>query len=121
MVALKPKVRTELEDVELDGEIVVYDPRSRVVRHLNHSAAVIYDFFDGERTMREIAVEIAEAYGMPPDEIEKQVRGVHRGLRKLGLLEPTAPTGDSDGVGAVEVEADNDERDRIRVEVPRTS
>jgi hypothetical protein len=55
--ALHP--RDDLATVALDGELVVYDPRTHELHHLNASAALVWQHCDGRRTVDDIAAAIA--------------------------------------------------------------
>src|SRR5262245_36344371 len=119
--------------LDIDGEAVLYNPNDEVLHYLNHSAALVLDLCDGETTMREMADAISDVYEMPVEEIEPQVRAVVRDLRSRGVLLPTreprssgngaAPDAPSEAAHASTSNgaADTDERQLIRMEVPRTS
>jgi PqqD family protein of HPr-rel-A system len=87
VAAIKPKTREDLAVVELDGEAVIYDEESSNLHHLNSTATLIFDLCDGTATIKEFAAEIADAYGQPREEVERQVRAVIRQFRTAGLLE----------------------------------
>lgn len=88
MVApIKPRVRDDLTAAELDGEAVVYDDRTGEVHHLNPTATVIYSLCDGTSTIRKMSSELAGAFAVPADEVERQVRALLRQFRKAGLLD----------------------------------
>ena len=87
MAALKPKARTDLPTVELDGELVIYDEHGKGLHHLNPTATVVYRCFDGQSTVREITDDIAEVSGLPPDRVERQVRRLLKDFREQGLIE----------------------------------
>ncbi len=84
---IRPKVRTDLAVVELDGEAVIYDPDGGGLHHLNPTATVIFSVCDGTATVKELAADIGKAFRMSPQEIERQVRALLRELRRGGLLE----------------------------------
>lgn len=84
--AIKPKIRDDLASAELDGEAVIYDERSGELHHLNPTATIIFSLCDGATTVREMSGEIAGAFGVPADEVERQVRTLLRQFRKAGLL-----------------------------------
>jgi hypothetical protein len=111
MAALKPQVRSDLDIAEVDGEAVVYDPRTQELHYLNYSAALVFGFCDGTVTAGEIASGIADAYEVPADEVRQQVDGLLRDIRRKKLL----VTGS--GQEAAETV---DARERIRMEVPRS-
>lgn len=86
MAAIKPRVRDDLAAAELDGEAVIYDERSGDLHHLNPTATIIFSMCDGTSTVREMSGEIAGAFGVPADEVERQVRALLKELRGAGLL-----------------------------------
>jgi PqqD family protein of HPr-rel-A system len=93
VAAARPRVRKDLTVVELDGEAVVYDERSGELHHLNPTATLIFGFLDGTVTVRDLAVDVADAFGVPADEVESQIRALIRRFRALGLLNGTPAEG----------------------------
>ena len=114
MPVTRPLARTDLEMVELDGEAVIYDRRTKDLHYLNQSSALVFDLCDGATTMKEMAVAIADVYQVVLGGVERQVRGTVRELRKRGLL-----TGK--GEPAERQEEETDRRERVRMDVPRSS
>jgi PqqD family protein of HPr-rel-A system len=92
MALVKPKVRDGLTVVELDGEAVIYDEETTELHLLNPTATIVFGLCDGTGTMREMAVDISEAFGVPVGEVEAQVRTLIRQFRKVELLEPSSPS-----------------------------
>jgi PqqD family protein of HPr-rel-A system len=88
--ATKPRVRKDLTVVELDGEAVVYDERTGDMHHLNPTATLVFGLCDGTATGRELAQDLAGAYGQPVDEVVQQVQVLLRQFRKAKLVETTA-------------------------------
>lgn len=86
MAAMKPRVRDDLEMIEIDGEIVVYDPGTRSLHHLNPTATVVLSQLDGSATVKEVARDLAAAYQVPADEMQRQIRVLIRQFRHMGLL-----------------------------------
>jgi PqqD family protein of HPr-rel-A system len=84
--AARPRVRADLTVVVLDGEAVVYDEVSGELHHLNASATMVFELLDGTSTIRQLAADVADAVGRPPQEIESQIRKLVRQFRQLGLL-----------------------------------
>ncbi|SRR6266705_1052011 len=126
-IASKPKVREDLDVVELDDELVLYDPVRDDVHYLNPAAAIVFQLCDGSATVREVAGEIAQPLGIPEKRIERQVRTLLKELRKVGLLEgsleliqaPKSPpdhraTEPADPAEAAGHEHEQDEREHIR-------
>jgi hypothetical protein len=112
---VKPLARTDVDVAEIDGEAVVFDPRTLQAHYLNHSAALVFGLCDGETTIFDMAEAIADVYEMPDDEVEGQVRSLLRDLRTFGVLEgKNAPSEMAQEAGA-------DERGLIRIKVPPSS
>jgi Coenzyme PQQ synthesis protein D (PqqD) len=85
---VKPCVREDLTVVELDGEAVVYDEDRGDLHRLNPTATIVFGLCDGTSTITQMSSDISEAFGVPPDEVERQVRSLIRAFRKARLLEP---------------------------------
>jgi hypothetical protein len=86
MPQVKPRARDDLTVVELDGEAVIYDEESHDLHHLNPTATIVFGLCDGTSTMKEMSVDIAEAFEVPVGEVEPEVRALIRRFRTSGLL-----------------------------------
>ena len=86
MPQVKPRVREDLTVVELDGEAVIYDEESHDLHHLNPTATLVFGLCDGTSTMKQMSLDIAEAFEVPVDEVEPEVRALIRRFRTSGLL-----------------------------------
>jgi PqqD family protein of HPr-rel-A system len=89
----RPKTRTDLTVVELDGEAVIYDEQTADLHHLNPTATIVFGLCDGTATMAEMATDISEAFGVPAPEVETQVRSLIRRFRRAKLLMSSRPVG----------------------------
>ncbi len=47
----RPKIRADLEVVEIDGEGLVYDEPADLVHYLNPTAAILFQLCDGKATV----------------------------------------------------------------------
>jgi hypothetical protein len=66
---VKPRARTDgLVVRDLPGEIVVYDLASHRAHCLNRTAAFVFRYADGRRTVADLAVALAEDVGAAADE-----------------------------------------------------
>ena len=95
----RPTARGDLTVVELDGEAVIYDEINGDLHRLNPTATLVFSLLDGSTTPRELARDLAEAYGMPVEEVTVQVRGLVQQLGASHLLvgtEPDPPDPDGD-------------------------
>ena len=73
MLALRPRTRADLVEVELDDELVILDEASGDLHHLNHTASAIFALCDGTSTIAEIAHEVAALFDRTPQEIRPEV------------------------------------------------
>jgi coenzyme PQQ synthesis protein D (PqqD) len=107
MPAQKPKVRSDLTVVELEGEAVIYDDTVRQVHYLNRTATIVFNLCDGSSTIRELAGDIADAFSLQPQDVESQVRTLIRSFREAGFLEEpaakrtTSPNGKATATGTL--------------------
>lgn len=92
MPASKPLARKDLTVIELDGETVIYDDTHGDLHYLNATATMVFGLCDGTATARQLAVDIADAYGLPLDEVVSQVEELMRGFRRAKLLQSPAKT-----------------------------
>jgi hypothetical protein len=91
---VRPKVREDLTVVELDGEAVIFDEETTDLHHLNPTATIVFGLCDGTSTIPQMSLEISEAFGVPADEVETQVRTLLRRFRKAKLLTPNTTNGE---------------------------
>lgn len=83
----KLTARTGLAEVEIDGEIVLYDDAERRLHRLNPPAATLWRCLDGSGSLAEIAHDIADVYGEAPDEVLATVVDTATQLRAEGLIQ----------------------------------
>ncbi len=89
-VVLGP-VATTVREVELDGEISLYDSRTNRALLLNPTASDVWRLLDGAHTLPEITELLARAYDVAPETIADDVRSAVEQLVDHGLL-PRATT-----------------------------
>lgn len=83
-----PKARTEkLIIKEIDDEVLVYDLNSDKAHCLNHTAALVWQNCDGEKSVRDIEAVLSADAGKPID--ENVVWLALEQLEKFNLLETT--------------------------------
>jgi hypothetical protein len=85
---VKPKVRADLAVVEVEGEAIIYDDGGKKLHHLNPTATIVFGLCDGRSTIPELSSDIAEAFGLPAPDVERQVRALLREFRRQEFLEP---------------------------------
>jgi PqqD family protein of HPr-rel-A system len=83
---MKPRIRDDLTVEELDGEVVIYDERADDIHHLNPTASIVFSLCDGGSTVKEMARDIANEFGVAADHVEREIRPLLREFRTAGLL-----------------------------------
>ncbi len=114
---------------DFGDELVVCEPNPghSQIHYLNPSAATVFRLCDGTGTPAELAADIADAYGLPVKQIERDVVRLVRTFRRQGLLtvKPVVRKRPDEHEHDHDHEHDHeqgdevsDERHRIRREVP---
>ncbi len=85
--ATRPRARADLTVVEFDGEAIIYDPEVGQLHRLNPTGRIVFSLCDGSSTTRELAADIAEAYGLPSEDVETHVASLVADLQTAGLME----------------------------------
>lgn len=83
----RPKTRSDMELVEIDGEGLVFHGGTGYVHLLNPLAKLVWELCDGKGTVGESAAGIAEAFGTPREVVEKDMERILRTFANSGLLE----------------------------------
>ncbi len=81
------KKRSDLLVEEIEEEIVIYDPRTHRVHHLNPMASIIWELFEVCSSPKEIAKEIVDVLKTDLSNVEKDVQETLGKLQRKGLLE----------------------------------
>ena len=82
-----PRRRTDLTVVELDDELVIYEPDDRAMHKLDRIATALWQCFDGATTVEELVEDLADMTEESRDRLEADVLGYVRELAAAGLLE----------------------------------
>ncbi|HHT9145211.1 MAG: PqqD family protein [Candidatus Brocadiaceae bacterium] len=81
------KKRSDLLIEEIEDEVVIYDPRTHRVHHLNPMASIIWELFEVCSSPKEIAKEIVDVLKTDSSTVEKDVQETLKQLQVKGLLE----------------------------------
>jgi hypothetical protein len=92
-----PKVGTDVCDVEIDGEVVVFCERTRRIHLLNATAGAVWRLFDGTVTLAELASEMASEFGEDRATVETSLVEVVQTAGAQGLLQGVEAEAPSDG------------------------
>ncbi|HXY73487.1 MAG TPA: PqqD family peptide modification chaperone [Actinomycetota bacterium] len=94
-----PARREDVLIKELDGDLVLVNRDEDSVHVLNATAAIVWNCFDGESALSDIADDLADVFQQPTDQMRDDVLGITQWIGELGLLEGVVPTGDETPAG----------------------
>ena len=121
MPATKPKARGDLAVYEFADELVLYDPVTGFAHYMNPIAALVFQLCDGTATVKETAAEIAAAIGVPLEQVEPEVRAIVREQRGQRLFERRKRRRDQSEAAQASDGGADDKRERVRMNVPRST
>jgi hypothetical protein len=81
-----PTRRRDIETRTVDHETVILDVARNRVHRLNPSASYIWECCDGQRSVPEIAVELAGAHALSVDQVLSDVQDTIAEFERLELL-----------------------------------
>ena len=81
------RLRSDLAVVELDGDLVVYDPVEPACHVLSGGAVIVWAELDGNGS-EGLVERICRRVGADLEQIGDEIRGVLTDFARLGLLEP---------------------------------
>ena len=73
-------------ETEIDGDISLYDPQTEQVMVLNRTASDIWLLSDGEHSLTEIVVLLANVYDVPAESIRDDVEATVASFIESGFL-----------------------------------
>lgn len=90
-IGVPDRGQDDLHEHLLDGDLTIYDPRSRRAVFLNRTATATWGCADGGRSDGQIAAILAEQFDQDIDSITSQVSQLLDELDDLELLEQREP------------------------------
>jgi PqqD family protein of HPr-rel-A system len=90
-----PGKAADVLELDMGDGVILYNHDSSLVHHLNPSAALLWRLCDGGATVKELAGEIAEEYGLVPDAVLDEISGVIAEFDALSLVQDRGPRRDS--------------------------
>jgi hypothetical protein len=87
-------LRDDLAVVEIDGDLVVYDPVHLESHVLSGGAVIVWVELDGQ-SVDGLTERVAARVGLAVDDIADEVESVVARFQALGLLSSSAPRQDS--------------------------
>lgn len=86
-----PRPAPGLHTMDVDGELLLLDPRTDRLHLLDPVATVIWSVLDGEVTVDELVGDLADAFDTPPATVRADLDGLVRALDAAALLEGVEP------------------------------
>lgn len=80
------RARPDVAWVEIDGEVVAFDPVHTRSYVLNATAGLIWKLLDGSDAIEVLAADLAEAFGADPEQVRSDVVTTVRRFGRQGLL-----------------------------------
>jgi hypothetical protein len=71
---------------EIEDEVIIYDPETKAIHHLNPMAGIILDLYDIYQNPEEIAKEIADKLKSDRTLVQKDVQRILSQFKGKGLL-----------------------------------
>lgn len=87
-----PSPRDGVVSSPVGAEMVLLDTESRSIHALNPVAALVWQCFDGEASLEEIIVDLAEGLSAPLEQIRDDVLTMTRSAGRAGLLDRVEPS-----------------------------
>lgn len=94
-------LRDDLASVEIDGDLVIYDPVGHATHVLSGGAVIVFGELAGD-VVDGLVERVAARVDAEPDDLAAEVEGVLVQLDELGLLTSSStrtPTAEHDGAG----------------------
>lgn len=89
-LAFVARPRSTVAAAVLDDEAVLFDEATGRLHTLDRIATVVWECLDGSARLRDIASELAHAFGADSAVVEADVLGLVRALGRQGVLEGVA-------------------------------
>lgn len=97
-----PRPAAGLVTTELDGELLLLDPRTDGLHQLDRLGTVIWKVLDGEATVDDLVDDVAGVFGAPHDAVREDLSQLLVALRHGFLLEADKPPEELLGGGAAD-------------------
>ena len=81
-----PEKRADVLELDMGDGIVLYDPGSKLVHHLNPSASLLWQLADGEASLEQLVEEVSQEFDLDASELHEQFSGLIAELDALGVL-----------------------------------
>jgi hypothetical protein len=82
-----PRPATDVVDVEIEGERVIYRPTLDRVACLDRVGAVVWTFLDGSGTVADLGADVADAFGVDVETATRDLTALLDDLESQGFLD----------------------------------
>jgi hypothetical protein len=82
-----PSRRADVVELDMEDGLVLFDPRTSLVHHLNSTARVVWRLFDGTASIGILSDDVADELGLDRFEVERQVTTLVAQLEEMHLIE----------------------------------
>jgi PqqD family protein of HPr-rel-A system len=89
----RPRKAADVLELDMGDGIILYNHDSNLVHHLNPSAAILWQLCDGDGSVEQLALEVAEEYGLDHPQVEREIVELIAELDALGLVEDAGAAG----------------------------
>lgn len=105
-----PRPAPELVAVDVDGELLLLDPRTDGLHQLDRLGSIIWQVLDGEATVDELVGDLADAFEAEPGQVRLDLGELLADLRRAGALDGAPPpAGALVGAGPAAAPVDDDD------------
>jgi hypothetical protein len=102
----RPAARPDIESVDVEGELVLWDPHAQRVHRLDPVASLLWPFFDGTTSIDELAADAAEVWETTREDARDGISNLVGQLDAAGLLA-------SEGTAGVDPSTDGADADAL--------
>lgn len=82
----RPARRADVEAVDVDGELVLWDPVSRTVHRLDPVGSLLWPFLDGSATVSDLALDASDVFDVPVERAQEALDVLVEQLSEARLL-----------------------------------
>lgn len=86
----RPRKAADVLELDMGDGVILYNHDSNLVHHLNPSAAILWALCDGDASVEQLALEVAEEYALDREQVEREIAELIAELDALGLVEDAA-------------------------------
>ena len=86
-VSFVPRRSSAIASVDVEGETVIFQTSAETIHVLNPSASAVWTIIDGATDVETLALDLSDAFGVPPAVMLEQVHEIICEFGRQGLLD----------------------------------